>query len=309
MLMTDQQAWELAKPGVGSFDDPTPLVAAQFAPIFVTPLLIVLPVRHDQLDAAFLQSLAQRIRIAGGVGNHPFRLLSRTAFGLRNRDFLERGFRKRNRVRRGTFQPNSQRKTLTVDQYHPLCPLAPLGFSDGRAPFFAGAKLPSRKVSSHFSRPSLSSAPSRVRHAFSQTPSSSHGLSRRQPVEGEGNSSGKNRHAAPVCRIHRMASKHARFDAQGRPRLSRRRLGAGAPSAPPVPTARRSTASAASSWQKLISKPASFVSIWHEAEPIYETRSGNSVVSFYLPFSSGARATPRNASTARAERIVTNVSR
>ena len=197
MLMTDQQASELAKPGVGSFDDPTPLVAAQFAPIFVTPLLIVFPVRHDQLDASFLQSLAQGIRIVGGVGDHPFRLLSRTAFGLRNRDFLERGFRKRNFVRRGTFQPNSQRKTLTVDQYHPLCPLAPLGFSDGRAPFFAGAKLPSRKVSSHFSRPSLSSAPSRVRHAFSQTPSSSHCLSRRRQVEGEENSSGKNRHAAP----------------------------------------------------------------------------------------------------------------
>ena len=217
MLMTDQQSSELAKPGVGSFDDPAPLVAAQFAPIFVTPLLIVLPVRRDQLDAAFLQSLAQRIRIVGGIGNHPFRLLSRTAFGLRNRDF----------VRRGTFQPNSQRNTLTVDQYHPLCPLAPLGFSDGRAPFFAGAKLPSKKVSSHFSRPSSSSAPSRVRHAFSQTPSSSHCLSRRQQVEGEGNSSGKNRHAAPVCRIHRMPSKHARFEAQGRPRLSCRRLGGG----------------------------------------------------------------------------------
>jgi hypothetical protein len=94
-----------------------------------------------------------------------------------------------------------------------------------------------------------------VRHAFSQTPSSSHGLSRRQPVEGEGNSSGKNRHAAPVCRIHRMASKHARFDAQGRPRLSRRRLGGGAPSAPPVPTARRSTASAASSGRSSSANP------------------------------------------------------
>src|SRR6266571_5072166 len=227
MFMTDQQSSELSKPGVGSFDDPTTLVAAQFAPIFVAPLPIVLPVRHDQLDSAFLQSLAQRIRIVGGIGNHPFRLLSRTAFGLRNRDFLERGFRKRNFVRRGTFQPNSQRKTLTVDQYHPLRPLAPLGFADGRAPFFAGAKLPSRKVSSHFSRPSSSSTPSSLRHAFSHTPSSSHCLSRRQQVEGEGNSSGKNRHAAPVCRIHRMPSKQPRFEAQGRPRLSRRRLGVG----------------------------------------------------------------------------------
>jgi len=227
MLMAHQQSSELSKPGVGSFDDPTALIAAQFAPIFVTPLPIVLPVRCDQLDAAFLQSLAQRVRIIGGVGNHPFRFLSRTAFGSRNRDFLERGFRKRNFVRRGTFQPNSQRKTLTVDQYHPLRPLAALGFADGRAPFFAGAKLPSRKVSSHLSRPSSSSAPSSRRHAFSHTPSSSHCLSRRQQVEGEGNSSGKNRQAAPVCRIHRMPSKHARFDAHGRPRLSRRRRGGG----------------------------------------------------------------------------------
>jgi len=227
MLVTHQQSSELAKPGVGSFDDPTPLVAPQLTPILVAPMPIVLPVRHDQLDAAFLQSLAQRIRIVGGVGNYPFRLLSRTAFGLRNRDFLERGFRKRNFVRRGTFQPNSQRKTLTVDQYHPLCPLAPLGFPDGRAPFFAGAKLPSRKVSSHFSRPSSSSAPNNVRHAFNHTPSSSHCLSRRQQVEGEGNSSGKKRHAAPVCRIHKMPSKQPRFEAQGRPRLSRRRLGRG----------------------------------------------------------------------------------
>jgi hypothetical protein len=225
--MAHQQSSELSKPGVGSFDDPTALIAAQFAPIFVTPLPIVLPVRCDQLDAAFLQSLAQRVRIIGGVGNHPFRFLSRTAFGSRNRDFLERGFRKRNFVRRGTFQPNSQRKTLTVDQYHPLRPLAALGFADGRAPFFAGAKLPSRKGSSHLSRPSSSSAPSSRRHAFSHTPSSSHCLSRRQQVEGEGNSSGKNRHAAPVCRIHKMPSKHARFDAHGRPRLSRRRRGGG----------------------------------------------------------------------------------
>ena len=227
MLMTDQQSSELAKPGVGSLDDPTPLVASQFAPIFVAPVPIVLPVRRDQLDAAFLQSLAQRVRIVGGIGNHPFRLLPWAAFGPRDRDFLERGFRKCNFVRSGTFQPNSQRKTLTVDQYHPLRPLASLGFPDREAPFFAGAKLPSKKVSSHFSRPSSSSAPSSVRHACSHTPSSSHCLSRRQQVEGEGNWSGKNRHAAPVCRIHRMPSKQPRFEAQGRPRLSRRRWGGG----------------------------------------------------------------------------------
>jgi hypothetical protein len=57
----------------------------------------------------------------------------------------ERGFRKRSFSRRSTFPPNSQRKTLTVDQYHPLRALATLGFTDCGAPFLAGAKLPSYK--------------------------------------------------------------------------------------------------------------------------------------------------------------------
>jgi hypothetical protein len=38
---------------------------------------------------------------------------------------------------------------------------------------------------------------------------------------------GRNRHAAPVLSTHRMPSRQARFDAQGRPRLSLRRLGSG----------------------------------------------------------------------------------
>jgi hypothetical protein len=91
----------------------------------------------------------------------------------------------------------------------------------------AGAKLPSRNVSSHFSRPSPSNAPSSARHASSHTSCSSHCFNRRQQVAGEGYLSGKNRHAAPVCNTHRMPSRQARLDAQGRPRLSLRRFGSG----------------------------------------------------------------------------------
>ena len=225
VLMTNQQSAKLAEPSVGSFHDPAALIAPQFAPIFVAPSFVVLPVGRNQFDSSLLQSLTQRVGVVAAVSDHARGLLPRAAFPARHPDFGERGFRKCNFTGGGTFQPNSQRKTLTVDQYHPLRPLAPLGFADGSAPFLAGAKLPSKKVSSQFSRPSSSSAPSSARHAFSQTPSSSHCLSRRQQVEGDGNSSGKNRHAAPVCRIHRMPSKQPRFDAQGRPRLSRRRRG------------------------------------------------------------------------------------
>src|SRR5581483_4813680 len=102
-------------------------------------------------------------------------------------------------------------------------------------PFFAGAKLPSRKVSSHRSSPSSSNPPSRARQASSQTPCSCHCCNRRQQVEGEGNSSGKNRQAAPVCRTHRIPSKQARFEAGGRPRLSRRLFGFENTPQPPPP--------------------------------------------------------------------------
>jgi hypothetical protein len=91
----------------------------------------------------------------------------------------------------------------------------------------AGAKLPSRKASSHRSNPSPSNAPSNVRQASSQTSCSSHCFNRRQHVAGEGYLSGRNRQAAPVHNTQRMPSRQSRFDAQGRPRLSRRRLGSG----------------------------------------------------------------------------------
>jgi hypothetical protein len=133
------------------------------------------------------------------------------ADGLSVADFFERGFRKGNFCRRGAFQLNSQRKTLTGDQYHPLRSLAALGFTDRIARFLAGEKLPSRNVSPHFSRPSASGAPNRARQVSSQTPLSCHCFSRRQQVAGEGNSSGRNRHAAPVCRIRRIFSKHVRL--------------------------------------------------------------------------------------------------
>lgn len=227
MLMTNQQSAELTQPGVGSLDNPAANIAPQFASVFVAPLPAVLSVGRNQFNASLLQALAQRVGVVTTVGDYPLRFLSWAAFRPGDTDFGERGFRKRNFCRRGTFQPNSQRKTLTVDQYHPLRALAALGFTDGGAPFFAGAKLPSKKVSFHWSRPCSSSAPSRARQASSQTPSCSQCWSRRQQVEGEGNSSGRNRHAAPVCKIHRIPSKQARFGAGGRPRLSRRRLGRG----------------------------------------------------------------------------------
>src|SRR5258708_6659156 len=225
--MTNEQSSELAEPSVGSFDDPAVFVAAQLAAIFIAAVPAVASVRHDQLDAAFLQPLAQWVRVVGAVSDPPFRLLPGPAFGPGDADLCERGFRKRSFTRRGTFQPNSQWKTLAVDQYHPLRSLAALGFTDRSAPFFAGAKLPSRKLSSHFSRPSSSRAPSNARHASSQTSSATQCLKRPKQLAGDGNLSARIRNAAPVCSTQRIPPRHARLEPHGRQRLSFRLIGSG----------------------------------------------------------------------------------
>ena len=225
--MADQQTSELAEPCIGSFNDPAAFVSSQFPAVLISPFPVVAPVGSNQFDASLFPSLSQGIGVIAAVGDYPLWLLPRPPFGPGDTDFLERGIRKRNFCRIGTFQPNSQRNTLTVSQYHPLCAFAALRFADCGAPFLAGAKLPSRNASSHRSSPSASKVPNSVLQAGSHTPCSSHCFSRRQHVEGEGYSGGRNRHAAPVCRIHRMPSKHARLDAHGRPRLSFRRRGLG----------------------------------------------------------------------------------
>jgi len=275
MFVTDQYPAKLTKPSVGAFDLPASFVASQFPAILVFPHLVVLPTGSDQFDAALFPSFPQWIGVIPTVCDYPLGLLSRPAFRPGNVDFVERGVRKRNFCRRGTLQPKSQRNTLTVSQYHPLRAFTPLGFTDCIAPFLAGAKLLSRKASSHFSKPRSSKASNNVRQALSQTPFSSHCFNRRQHVDGEGYSSGRKRHAAPLCSIHRMPSKQLRFGAGGRPRPSLRRIGSG--NSGPI----NAHCSSIKSFCRFFITEAqqlnccSNVSTWFEAEPIFETRSRN----------------------------------
>jgi hypothetical protein len=135
MLVTNQQSAELPEPRIGPFHDPSALVAAELAAIFIASQFVVLPVRRDQFDASVLESLAQWIGVVAAVGYDAFRLLPRTAVRPGYADFGGCGLRKVNFTGGDTFQPNSHRKTFTVDQYRPLRPLATLGLADCGAPF------------------------------------------------------------------------------------------------------------------------------------------------------------------------------
>ena len=88
--MTNQQAAELTEPGIGPLHDPAALVASQFASVFTAPVLVVLSIRHDQLDAAAAQSLAQRIGVVAAISNHAFRFLPRASFRPGVRGLLRR---------------------------------------------------------------------------------------------------------------------------------------------------------------------------------------------------------------------------
>jgi len=207
-VVAHDQAPEVTEPGVGAFDNPAPPVAPQRSAVLCRWFLSIAAMRHDQFDTPLPQSFAQRIAVVGFVGDYPHRVLPRSACVMTPPypDRRERRFRECDFPRGCRVKGVSQRKTAAVDHHHPLRPLAPLGFSDSAAPFFAGAKLPSKNDSLHFSCWRWFNSLRNVRQILNQTPRSSQSRSRRQQVEGCGNSSGKSCQRAPLRRIHRIPS-------------------------------------------------------------------------------------------------------
>jgi hypothetical protein len=222
--MTYQEPPEAAQPSKGALDDPAMPIATQLSPVFVFANETVFPVRRDQGDTPPRAAFAQRITVVGEVADQARRFTARRA-AARARDLNggQRRFDERDFRGTGRGDMYSQRNTLAVDHHHPLRTLAPLGFSDVGAPFFAGANEPSMNVCSQRSRPRASSWPRKVRHRRSQVPSSSHCRSRRQQVAPLGYPSGRSRQRAPVFSTQKIPSTASRLLTRGRPPLRDRR--------------------------------------------------------------------------------------
>ena len=218
-VVADDQPTEVAEPCEGAFHCPPPPVSPERPAVLRGWLPPVLAMRSDQLDAAPGQLLAQRITVVASVRNQAFRLLPRTtgAMATPYADRLERRLDELDLRRGRRVKVVSQRNTRAVDHHHPLRPLAPLGFADSAAPFFAAAKLPSKKASLQFNCWRSFNSPRKVRQIWSQMPCSSQSRSRRQQVDGDGNSSGMSCQRAPLRRIHKMPSSTLRSLAGGRP--------------------------------------------------------------------------------------------
>jgi len=220
-IVAHNQTAEISQPSEGALYRPAPFVAPQDPPILRRRMATIRAVRRDQQDATPAQPLPQRIAVITLVGNHPQRLLPRTppTMSPAYADGRERRLREPDLRRGRRTKVLPQRNSAAVDHHHPLRPLAPLGFPDFGAPFFAGAKLPSRKDSLHCNCWRSFNSPRNARQILSQTPCSSQSRSRRQHVEGCGYFSGRSCQRAPLRRIHRIPSNTRRFSIHGRPPL------------------------------------------------------------------------------------------
>ena len=216
-LVAHREAAEAQQPPDGAFDDPAATVAPQLAAI-LKAVAAMAEMGHDQVDPAGAEALPERATIVAAIGNYALGFLLRPARARpRDRHLGEGRFGEVDFGSLGRRKVHAERNTRAVDQYHKLCPLTFTCEADASAPFFAGAKVASRKASLQSSWPRSSRSLRKARHRVSQTSWRSHSARRRQHVAGLGYRSGRSRHRAPVRSTQRMPSKQARSSARGRP--------------------------------------------------------------------------------------------
>ena len=209
--MSNQYSAEVLQPRIGSFDNPTTFVSAQFSSVLICRPGIVGTLRNNRIDLSLVQKRTHCIGVVASVTNQPFRCP--TADRIQRR-LQQLHFRWRRRV-----QVKSDRSTLAINQYHKLCSLPALCFSDAEPPFLAEANVPSTKHS--FQRICCRSERSATNacQIFSRVPSSVHFRRRRYTLLEWPYRSGNSLQGAPVQRIQRTPSKHFRSSVGGRPPL------------------------------------------------------------------------------------------
>src|SRR5262245_19009666 len=223
-VVTDDQAAVVAQPSKGTLYFPSFPITTECSAVVYQIAGSIAPVGDNQPNTLRLQPQAQRIAVVTTIGNQTLGLLWSTA--AKKSDGCQGRFGKAYIRWRGTGQLASQRNTLAVDHHHPLRALATLGFADSVAPFLAGAKLPSRKLSRQSKRPRWSNSDKNARQIRSHTPCWSQRCKRFQQTLGlTPISLGKSRQRAPVLSTQRIPSNTTRLLLAGRPRRRRLSLG------------------------------------------------------------------------------------
>lgn len=216
--MANQQPAVASNPGESAFDNPPSPITPQLATILTLRFFPIFSMGANKFNLSLFEFFSKLIAIVCSICNQSFGPGFRSTRTIsRHFDLCHHGINQSHFMRGCRGNGASQRNTFAVDHHHPLRSFAPFGFSNPKAPFFAGAKLPSIKDSSQSRTDCWSSSARNFRHTSSHTPSSSHSRRRRQHVDGLGYRLGKSFQRAPVRNIQRMPSKTSRLSAGGRP--------------------------------------------------------------------------------------------
>ena len=155
MLISDNESSIVSQPGEGALNDISSLVSTPESVVLSIDVSVVLAMRRKKVDTSSSEPGSMRITVIALVSDYSSGSCSwssRPFFGdfdvcydrLEERDLSGRG-------RRGMA---SQRNTLAIDHHQVLCSFPSLRLSNRRAPFFAGMKVASTKVSSQSRTPS-----------------------------------------------------------------------------------------------------------------------------------------------------------
>ncbi len=218
VIVSYRQTAKAADPGKGAFDFITPSVSLfRGFPKFLL-VLPVLPIRRDEFDSTLGKNLSQRIAVIPFICDESLGTGLRTTLpSIMDSDVFESLVYKGDFRWRGRVEMASKWNTLTVDHHHPLRSFSPFGFPDSRAPFFAGAKLPSINDSFQSRIAFLSSWARNSRHISNHRPCSSHNSRRLRHVLPLGYGKGTSLQRAPVFKTQRIPSSTSRLPLGGRP--------------------------------------------------------------------------------------------
>ena len=211
VLVPNSQTPKILQPRKKALDLPASSVAPEWSPILGFGSFAPATMRGNHLDTPVLpQSLVKPIAVIRFVADQsPRNLVGKTGF----KRILDQG----HFMRRSADHVHGDRKTASVCHCHDLAALAPLGFANPSAPFFAGANVPSMKASRRSILPRSRRSSANAVKIRSKTPSRLHRWNQRWQVWYGGYRSGKFFHGAPVLRIQSIPSRTSRGSLAGLP--------------------------------------------------------------------------------------------
>lgn len=212
IFITHHNSSEVLQPSKQALYFPAPFVAPQFSAVLRFRLLAIGFVRCNQLGPKLRQLFIQRVTVICLVANHLFR-------SLIGETFANNFFDKFDFMRLSTLRVDGDRKTRNVCHCHELRALAPLGFSNLEAPFFATMNVPSIKVSDKSKPPRECKSSANISNTLRKVPSLTQVWKRRWQVWYGGKRDGKSLHRAPERNIHKTPFITSRASRGGLPRV------------------------------------------------------------------------------------------